>query len=547
VVRVNLRENWRIVLLVVFVVLSSVALFAPLGGGSSPTVDAQPAANGSNDTNATNNTTVSVTTVTDDGPTNLQFGLELSGGTRIRAPLVGLTAQDVPIAANDSTAVEQALASRLNLSTLDIQVRPQSETVEVFSGNVTQEQFAEALQAAGYDVTTGDVRDGVTDATLQTAVEVLDRKISGAGSLQGGDAAIVRSGEEAFVLVEVPGTTRAEVLDLIGDRGQVVVVAHFPGENGTYRNVPLFTQEGIDSVDQVRQDPRSGQWEVPTTLTRDAAENFSSAMRRFGFTQQGVDTCRYEERPDDAGYCLLTVRGGGVVDGEVQGNVVYSASIADSLAGIIENRDFVQDPRFSTSATNQSSAARLRLDLQAGALPAQLDIDEGTSYYLQPSLADRFKTFSLVTGLVAMFAVAGTVFVRYRKPGVALPMVLTAAAEVYILLGFAAAVGLALDLSHIAGFIAVIGTGVDDLVIIADEILQSGDVKTGRVFKSRFRKAFWVIGAAAATTIIALSPLAVLSLGDLQGFAIVTIVGVLVGVLVTRPAYGDILRNVVLD
>jgi preprotein translocase subunit SecD len=56
-----------------------------------------------------------------------------------------------------------------------------------------------------------------------------------------------------------------------------------------------------------------------------------------------------------------------------------------------------------------------------------------------------------------------------------------------------------------------------------------------------------VIGAAAATTIIAMSPLAVLSLGDLQGFAIVTIVGVLLGVLVTRPAYGDILRNVVLE
>jgi preprotein translocase subunit SecD len=118
---------------------------------------------------------------------------------------------------------------------------------------------------------------------------------------------------------------------------------------------------------------------------------------------------------------------------------------------------------------------------------------------------------------------------------------------VFLLLGFASAVGLALDLSHIAGFIAVIGTGVDDLVIIADEILQSGEVNTSRVFESRFRKAFWVIGAAAATTIIAMSPLAVLSLGDLRGFAIVTIVGVLLGVLVTRPAYGDILRNLVLE
>ncbi|MFC5972256.1 preprotein translocase subunit SecD [Halomarina salina] len=538
----NVRENWRVVLLVVFVVLSSVALFAPRGGSDTPAATPSPVQNGTNGTNTTNVTT---TVNTDSGPTNLKFGLELSGGTRIRAPLIGLTAEGVSIPNENATSVEQDLASRLNLSTLDIQIRSQGDTVEVFSSNVSREQFASALQSAGYDVSTGDIRDGVTDRTLQTAVEVLDQKIRGAGSLSGGDAAIARSGGEAFVLVEVPGATRAEVLDLIGDRGQVVVVAHFPGEDGSYRNVPLFTQDDM-TPGQVTENER-GQPVVPTTLTDSAAQNFSDAMRKFGFTDQGVFACRYSGNPDDSGYCLYTVRGGGVVNGEIQGDVVYAASMGDKLASTIANEDFTKDPTFVTSASNQSEAQRLRLDLQAGALPAQLDIDGGTSYYLQATLADRFKTFSVVTGIAAMLAVAVVVGARYREPGVALPMVLTAAAEVYILLGFASAVGLALDLSHIAGFIAVIGTGVDDLVIIADEILQSGDVKTGRVFKSRFRKALWVIGAAAATTIVALSPLAVLSLGDLQGFAIVTIVGVLVGVLVTRPAYGDILRNVVLD
>ncbi|WP_175424062.1 MMPL family transporter, partial [Haladaptatus sp. W1] len=78
-------------------------------------------------------------------------------------------------------------------------------------------------------------------------------------------------------------------------------------------------------------------------------------------------------------------------------------------------------------------------------------------------------------------------------------------------------------------------------------VMSEGDVNSSRVFQSRFRKAFWVIGAAAATTIIAMSPLAVLGLGDLQGFAIITILGVLIGVLVTRPAYGDILRYLLTD
>jgi preprotein translocase subunit SecD len=122
-------------------------------------------------------------------------------------------------------------------------------------------------------------------------------------------------------------------------------------------------------------------------------------------------------------------------------------------------------------------------------------------------------------------------------------MVVTALSEVFVLLGFAAAIGYPLDLSVIAGFIAVIGTGVDDLIIIADEVMAEGEVSSRRVFQSRFRKAFWVIGVAAGTTIVAMAPLAILpSLGDLKGFAIFTILGVIVGVLLTRPAYGDILR-----
>ena len=134
------------------------------------------------------------------------------------------------------------------------------------------------------------------------------------------------------------------------------------------------------------------------------------------------------------------------------------------------------------------------------------------------------------------------VFVRYRDVRVAAPMIVTALSEVFLLLGFAAGIGYPLDLSVIAGFIAVIGTGVDDLIIIADEVLAEGGASSQRVFKSRFRRAFWVIGVAAATTVIAMSPLAILSLGDLQGFAIFTILGVLIGVIITRPAYGDILQ-----
>ena len=541
-----IRENWRILLLVAFVVASGVALFAPTGDGGGANASAS---------------------VASTDPTNLQYGLDLAGGTQIRAPLAGLTAENVDIGPREQQNATQRIASELNVSSTDVQVRigNQSTSVEVLTGNVSQEQFAGALQRAGYDVSQNDIRDGVTDDTIDTAVEVLESKIDESG-LAGGTVQTVASGGQQFIQIEIPNQNRSEVMDLVADQGQVQTVASFPVEgnetpaycegpvganasgNGstgggagganTCNVTVLPSQDGFSEIGTVQRD-RNNRPVVPVTLTDQAAGPFTQAMQRFGFDDPAnASTCRFEQGGGGGGgHCLLTVR-----DGEV----VYGASVAPDLARDFASGSFVDSPQYQTSANNASEAQELQVDLQAGALPAPLALEQGTSQYILPSLADRFKTLSLVTGLITVVAVALTVSFRYREPQVAVPMVVTAISEVFILLGFAAAVGQALDLSHIAGFIAVIGTGVDDLVIIADEIYRS-DVSTDRVFQSRFRRAFWVIGAAAATTIIAMSPLAVLSLGDLRGFAIVTIVGVLIGVLITRPAYGNILRRLLTD
>jgi preprotein translocase subunit SecD len=52
---------------------------------------------------------------------------------------------------------------------------------------------------------------------------------------------------------------------------------------------------------------------------------------------------------------------------------------------------------------------------------------------------------------------------------------------------------------------------------------------------------------AATTTIGAMLPLAYLGLGRISGFAVVTIIGVIIGVLVTRPAYGSVLRELITE
>ncbi len=543
----RIRENWRMWLLVVFVVVSTVAIFAPVGGGSG----APAGGNTTNDAGVPQSTTSQYT--------NLRFGLRLSGGTEVQAPLVGMTAENQQFDREEVDEIRSTVENELDLGPGDVRASPRDGTVEVFAdrfvGNVTQAEFAAALQAAGLSASEDDIRMGVTASTREDAVETLSDRIDRSGLSGGTVTQRTSPGGQRFISVEVPGASRQQVIDFIGERGQVETVALYPVEtdNGTeYRTTTVSTQEDIREVGNAQRATNNNpQPSVSVTLTDAAAAEFQSDMQEFGFAQQGGTRCSEYDRGlsleenvaqlEESGVenrCLLTVR-----DGEV----VFAARVVPGLAESFRTGEFEQNPIYQSSAGSFEEVRELEINLKTGALPTELDIaDRGRTSFLLPSLAQQFKPLSMLTGAAAIVAVSLMVFLRYRRPDVAAPMVVTAAAEVYILLGFAAAVGLPLELSHIAGFIAVIGTGVDDLVIIADEIMQRGEIDTSRVFESRFRKAFWVIGAAAATTIIAMSPLAVLSLGDLRGFAIVTIVGVLVGVLITRPAYGDILRVLVL-
>jgi preprotein translocase subunit SecD len=101
-----------------------------------------------------------------------------------------------------------------------------------------------------------------------------------------------------------------------------------------------------------------------------------------------------------------------------------------------------------------------------------------------------------------------------------------------------------MDLPTIAGLIAVLGTGIDQLVVITDEILHEGKVPSQNIYLKRLDRALGIIVVSAATVIIAMVPLVLMDLSTLKGFAIITIMGVLVGVLITRPAYGRIIMAI---
>ncbi|HOP08860.1 MAG TPA: preprotein translocase subunit SecD, partial [Candidatus Methanofastidiosa archaeon] len=182
--------------------------------------------------------------------------------------------------------------------------------------------------------------------------------------------------------------------------------------------------------------------------------------------------------------------------------------------------------------------------MNAGALPVkQRVVSEG---YVSATLGDLFLKEIVYAGIVAILVVGLIVYLRYKKANIVLPLLVTAFSETVIVLGVANVIGYQLDLPAIAGILATLGTGVDQMVIITDEVLRGeGSGKIRASLSKRVSRAFAIIFASATTTIMAMIPLAYMQLGVLRGFAIVTIIGLLVGIFITRPTYAKVI-NIIL-
>jgi preprotein translocase subunit SecD len=125
-------------------------------------------------------------------------------------------------------------------------------------------------------------------------------------------------------------------------------------------------------------------------------------------------------------------------------------------------------------------------------------------------------------------------------------MIFTSLSEVVLILGFAALIEWNLDVAAIAGILAAIGTGVDDQIVIIDETLK-GETSKLLNWKQKLKNAFFIIMVAYATTVAAMVPLWNAGAGLIRGFAVTTIVGVTMGVFLTRPAFAAIAEKLLKD
>ena len=187
----------------------------------------------------------------------------------------------------------------------------------------------------------------------------------------------------------------------------------------------------------------------------------------------------------------------------------------------------------------QEQTKQIASILSGGALPVA--VYAGTPSTTPPTLGAHFLYISMLAGGVAVILVSALIVVRYRKLFLIAPILLTTAMELFIIVSIIGLVG-TIDLAAVAGMIAVVGTGVDAQIIITDEVLSHGGAQVSA--KVLLGNAFYIVWADAALLVLAMLPLFFsTSLVTVIGFSESTIIGALLGVLITRPAYGAIIEK----
>ena len=379
-------------------------------------------------------------------------------------------------------------------------------------GEVSEQDIENAKDSIGYRLNVY----GLSDVDIRSANDLIGNK---------------------YILVEIAGATKEEVKDLIAKQGkfeakigdeivfiggkkEITFVCKNDGAcSGIRRCDPI--QDGYNCVFEFAIQLSANAAKRHAEITKDLSINISESGKEYLSEMlvlylDGKEVDRLQISADLKGKEAMNIAISGPGVGEDEQTAVKDA---------VKNMN------------------KLQTVLITGSLPFELEIVKMDS--ISPTLGAVFVKNAFLVGILAILAVSLVVFIRYKKLKIALPMLFTTLSEVVILLGFAALIKYNLNLAAIAGIIAAVGTGVDDQIVITDEVLKGGEGYYN--WKQRIKRAFFIILVAYATTVAAMLPLLKAGAGLLTGFAIVTITGVTIGVFITRPAFASIIEKLVKD
>lgn len=332
--------------------------------------------------------------------------------------------------------------------------------------------------------------------------------------------------EPEFIMIEIAGMAIEEIEDLILSQGKFEAKI---GED------VIFSGDDNDIV-YVGKGPQDSRIE---TCSRAEEGNFC----RFSFTIRLSPEAAKAQADATMALDVVDDYLSQDLDLYLDGELVSSLKISADLKGQAVTQISISGSGNGTSEqdaiTNSlAEMKQLQTVIEAGSLPSALEIVKSDT--ISPTLGENFTKNALFVGFIALLTVGIVLFVRYRVASIVIPMVLALAFEVFLVMGVYALAGWVLDLAAIAGIIIVVGTGVDHLVVITDEVRKKS---VGfESWKSKLKAAFGIVVGAFLTTAFAMVPLLIAGAGLLRGFAITTLTGLFVGVVIVRPTYAKVIE-----
>ena len=335
-----------------------------------------------------------------------------------------------------------------------------------------------------------------------------------------------------FMLIEIAGATPGDLEEMISKQGKFEAkIANQTVFIGGERDIAsVCRNDATCAIIESCQQSQDGNYYCNFRFTIYLSE--AAAQRHAELTE------KLEVNSTSQGNYLSEK-----LDLYVDDKLVSSLQIGEGLKGRVETRISIsgsgsgetQDIAYDEA---QKSMHKLQTILITGSLPYKLEIVKLDT--ISPVLGKQFIKSILLAAIAAIFAVAIIILIRYKTFKSSVALLFTSISEIIIILGIASFISCNLDLPSIAGILATIGTGIDQQIIILDEAKQ----KTFLSLKQKLKRAYSIILGAYFTAVVALIPLLWAGAGLLKGFAITTIIGITAGVLITRPAFTEMIKRI---
>jgi len=362
-----------------------------------------------------------------------------------------------------------------------------------------------------------DLIDVVSNRLNEYGIE--DVQVSSVSDLQGNN----------FMKVEIAGATPTDLRYLISQQGKFEAkIGNQTAFIGGEKDITSVSRSGQEAYIETCQQAQEGyfcNFRFTIYLSEEAAKRHADITKNLSVnvTQQG----RYLNQTLDL-YLDDKLVDSLLIGEDLKGRVTTQVSVSGPGTGATEKEAF-------TNA--EENMKQLQTILITGSLPYQLEIVKLDT--ISPNLGKEFTKNIIFLGLAVFLIISVILFIKYRKIKITLAVILTMFSEAFVTLGVAAFISWNLDAPSIAGLIAGMGTGVNDQIVIIDESVSNTHLN----MKERIKRALFIIFGAFFTIIAAMLPLFWAGAGMLKGFALTTIIGVSVGIFITRPAFASIIRQ----